>query len=149
MPHRSGSGSTLCRYASGELAGLGCYQNYQSSGAEVKTDQSLFRSAKEVLTAQRTAYHTGTIWTTDGVFRETPAKVKTFQEKGALAVEMEFSALLSAAAFYELAVVGMLVVSDELFTGRWRPGFKDEVFSQTRGRLIQAAASLAADLVST
>jgi purine-nucleoside phosphorylase len=121
----------------------------QRCGAEVKTDQSLFRSAAEVLIAQGTAYHTGAVWTTDGVFRETQAKVIKFRKKGALAVEMEFSALLSAAAFHGLAVVGMLAVSDELFTGRWRPGFKNEAFIQARGRLIKAATSLAVDLEST
>jgi purine-nucleoside phosphorylase len=45
---------------------------------------------------------------------------------------MELSALLSAAAFYDLPLAALLTVSDELFTLRWQPGFKTQSFRQAR-----------------
>ena len=38
------------------------------------------------------SFKEGAVWTTDAVFRETPAKVERFRQQGALAVEMELSA---------------------------------------------------------
>jgi hypothetical protein len=45
---------------------------------------------------------------------------------------MELSALLSAGAALGVAVGGLLVVSDELSTLEWRPGFRDPRFQQAR-----------------
>jgi hypothetical protein len=45
---------------------------------------------------------------------------------------MELSALCSVAHFRGVALAGILVVSDELSSLDWRPGFKDERFVQGR-----------------
>jgi hypothetical protein len=76
--------------------------------------------------------HQGPVWTTDAPFRETPDKVRGYQRRGALAVEMECSALFTVAAFRAVSAAALLVVSDELSSLVWRPGFKDPRF--TRGR---------------
>jgi purine-nucleoside phosphorylase len=81
----------------------------------------------------------GAVWTTDAVFRETPAKVRGFQQAGVLAVEMEVSALYSAAAFHGCACLALLTVSDLLADLTWRPGFKEERFNTNRRRLCKAA----------
>ena len=82
------------------------------------------------LQRQRIAFHSGLIWTTDAIFRETRAQIDRFQGLGAVAVEMELSALFSAAAFYGFPMAALLAVSDELFTYQWQPGFKTRVFRQ-------------------
>jgi uridine phosphorylase len=74
----------------------------------------------------------GWIWTTDAVFRETPRKLAYFQRQGALAVEMELSAVFTLARALTLEVAAVLIVSDELTTGQWRPGFKSQRFRQAR-----------------
>jgi hypothetical protein len=73
----------------------------------------------------------GTIWTTDAPYRETPSKVRRLQEKGVLAVEMEMSALMTLAIYRSVSFAALLVVSDELFDLRWRPGFKNPIFRQS------------------
>ena len=79
-------------------------------------------------------FHEGPVWSTDAIFRETRDKIRYYQQQGVLAVEMELSALFSVGAFRGVEVGGILVVSDELSTLTWRPGFKDERFE--KGRIV-------------
>jgi purine-nucleoside phosphorylase len=73
----------------------------------------------------------GTVWTTDAPYRETPTKVKTYQDKGVLAVEMEMSALMTLAMYRAVRLSGLLVVSDELFDLKWHSGFKSPQLKKT------------------
>ena len=89
-------------------------------------------------------YHQGAVWTTDAIYRETGRRVRFFQDKGALAVEMEVSALFSAARFRGIEVCSILVTSDLLFDMHWQPGFKDRRFKEGRkaaGEVIFQAVS--------
>lgn len=85
-------------------------------------------------------FHEGKIWTTDAIYRETPEKLSRHQGNGVLGVEMELSALFTVGRFRKVSVGGLLVVSDELWSLTWRPGFKDERFKKGR----RAAASIVA-----
>jgi uridine phosphorylase len=73
-------------------------------------------------------FHEGRVWTTDALYRETLAKVRTYGEQGVLAVEMELAALFTAGRFHQVQVGALLVVSDELFELKWRPGFTSPRF---------------------
>lgn len=73
-------------------------------------------------------FHEGRTWTTDALYRETLAKVKTYGEQGVLGVEMELAALFTAGRFLGVEVGALLVVSDELFELNWRPGFTSPRF---------------------
>lgn len=89
-------------------------------------------SIKTILSDKDIAFHQGRVWSTDAIFRETPDKVSHYQSTGVVAVEMELSALFSVGRFRNVDVGGILVVSDELSTLKWRPGFKDERFMMGR-----------------
>jgi purine-nucleoside phosphorylase len=118
---------------SGALIDEGTSLHYnQTTGGCVHPDSDLSRCLKRVLIEKQIPFQEGLVWTTDGVFRETRAKVEAFQKLKALAVEMEFSALLSVAAFQSMAIAGLLIASDELFSYRWQPGFKDPAFRTSR-----------------
>ena len=91
--------------------------------------------AAEILKACRRTeqrFHEGPVWSTDAIFRETEDKIRHFQQQGVLAVEMELSALFTVGKFRGVEVGGILVVSDELSSLTWRPGFKDERFEKGR-----------------
>jgi purine-nucleoside phosphorylase len=98
------------------------------------TDAStiLVSMLRQVLKKNQIDFHAGKIWTTDAVYRETRRQVAAHQQGGILAVEMELSALFSVAQFRQAALAGILVVSDELSSFSWRPGFKDERFAEGR-----------------
>jgi len=71
---------------------------------------------------------TGRVWTTDGLFRETKEKAKRYSEMGLLAVEMEMAALFTVAAYRKIHLGGVMVVSDELATLKWKTGFLNPFF---------------------
>lgn len=70
----------------------------------------------------------GRVWTTDALFRETRGKAKRYAQMGLLAVEMEMSALFTVAAYRKVRLGGLMVVSDELGTLKWKPGFLNPKF---------------------
>jgi purine-nucleoside phosphorylase len=72
----------------------------------------------------------GTVWTTDAPYRETPSKIRRYREKGILAVDMEMSALMNLARYRCVGFEPLLVVSDELFDLKWRPGFRTPAFKE-------------------
>ena len=83
-------------------------------------------------------FHEGPVWSTDAIFMETRDKVLHYQQEGVLAVEMELSALFTVGQYRGVDVGGILVVSDELSTLTWRPGFKDERFEKGRTAACEA-----------
>jgi purine-nucleoside phosphorylase len=130
---------------SGGLIDEGTSRHYGGATASPEVDPALQAVLRQALRDEGRSFHEGTVWTTDAVFRETPRQVKGFRAQGALAVDMELSALLSAGRFLGVAVAGLLVVSDELSDLQWRPGFRDARFQQARreacgivGRLCQS-----------
>jgi len=92
----------------------------------------LFAKVRQTLDKNNCDFHEGAVWTTDAIYRETRREVLTHQQNGVLAVEMEFSALCSVALFRGVDLAGILVVSDELASLNWRPGFKHDRFVQSR-----------------
>jgi uridine phosphorylase len=87
-------------------------------------------------------FHEGPVWTTDAIFMETRDKVRHYQQQGALAVDMELSALFTVGKYRGVEVGGILVVSDELSTLTWRPGFKDERFEKGRIAACEAVKQI-------
>ena len=105
----------------------------------------MFAKVRQALDENNCDYHEGAVWTTDAIYRETQREILTHQQNGVLAVEMEFSALCSVALFREVDLAGILVVSDELSSLNWRPGFKHDRFVQSR----KTACRLVKELVSS
>jgi uridine phosphorylase len=85
----------------------------------------------------------GGVWTTDAVFRENPEKVERYRALGAVAVDMEASALFTVGAFLGIDVAALLIVSDDLSSLSWRPGFSRPEFRQTRETVCRTLAELA------
>ncbi len=122
----------------------GTSQAYSSKPVASPSD-ALTRSVKSALQSSALPFHEGAIWTTDAIFRETPEKVTYFQNKGALAVEMELSALFTVSAFLDVALSAILVVSDDLSRLSWNPGFKDKRFIENRQKLAKAVTGYVND----
>jgi len=108
-------------------------------------DRLLVHQVGLALQRQGARFHDGAVWTTDAIYRETVEKVKHHQSKGALAVDMELSAIFTVAGFREIAAAGILVVSDELSDYQWRPGFNAPAFKIAREAACRAALSMACE----
>lgn len=101
----------------------GTSAHYSSAEHSFKADLDLCRILSETMTEHGVGFTDGGIWTTDAPFRETREKVEKHSGDGLLAVEMETSAIMAVAAFRKVKWAGLLVVSDELWGEKWRPGF--------------------------
>ncbi len=102
---------------------------------------ALYGSLKSCLAGSELVVHEGTVWSTDAPFRETCAKVKDFQGKGVLSVDMETSALFTVAAFRGVEAAAVLVVSDSLSGLKWLHGFREPAFREARKRVLKSALS--------
>lgn len=110
---------------------------------------SLTANIRTAMQEKQVDFHEGTVWTTDGIFRETAEKVTAHQNNNVLGVEMELSALFSVGAYRNIDVGGLLVVSDDLSTLQWHPDFKDERFKGGRQMVNEILVRLIAEMENT
>ena len=107
----------------GALSEEGTSRHYPIGDRVPATDQGLNQLLGEALQKKGQTFSRGAVWTTDAPYRETPRKVKKYQKRGILAVEMEMSALMTLAIYRKVKLAGLLVLSDELFDLKWHSGF--------------------------
>lgn len=131
----------------GAVIDEGTSRHYGADFAAVAEPSSeITTKIKDALARQRLDFHEGTVWTTDAIFRETRAAVQQYQSQGVLAVEMETSALFAVGKYRAVKVGVLLVVSDELATFTWKPGFKDQRFKQSRRQACNVMGTLCQNL---
>lgn len=118
---------------------------HKETGATVHPNGALRSVLSDACDNRSIRQSSGRIWTTDGIFRETPERVERFQSEGAVGVDMELSALCSVALFHDLPLAAVLVVSDELFDLQWRPGFKQPEFKVSRARVCETLVEIIKD----
>jgi purine-nucleoside phosphorylase len=131
----------------GAIIEEGTSKHYHQGDDGVSQPSScLLKNTKEALIKAGLAFHEGLIWSTDAIYRETCEKVKYYQGKDILAVEMELSALFTVGKFRNVQMGGILVVSDELSTLTWRPGFREQRFKESRMAVTKMIKALCSSL---
>jgi uridine phosphorylase len=101
----------------------------------------------DCLQRNKVPYRQGAIWTTDAIYRETRRKVKRYQDAGVLGVEMELAALFAFGMAQKVAIGGVLVVTDELSSGRWRPRFFSPQLIRGVRRVRKVAVEILREMV--
>jgi uridine phosphorylase len=82
-------------------------------------------------------FQNGCVWSTDAVFRENRHTLRSLRdEHGVVAVDMEFSALCTVAAFRRVSFAAILIASDELSEYQWRPGFTAPQFLNRKAAVL-------------
>lgn len=72
-------------------------------------------------------------WTTDGFFRETPAKVALRKKEGCLSVEMEGAAIFAVARFRGYQAGAIFYGGDDVSGKDWDPRhFHDRAYIQEK-----------------
>jgi len=117
----------------------GTSSHYPLPGKKIKASPRILKRIQSLCEVKSQTWACGKVWTTDAPFRETPQKIKKAQQKKAIAVEMELSALFKVGAFYGAEVGALLVVSDELFGRQWNPGYGNHKFKETLGQALDIA----------
>ncbi|HYA01629.1 MAG TPA: nucleoside phosphorylase [Syntrophobacteria bacterium] len=118
--------------------------HYPSASVILGPDPTLAGRLRDFCEQGGHPLHVGPVWSTDAPLRETVGKVCTYGEEGVLAVEMEMSALFRVADYRKVGLAGLLVVSDELFTLKWRPGFRSSAFKGSCRRAVGAVLDFVA-----
>jgi uridine phosphorylase len=108
----------------------GTSQHYPIGPDKATTDEGLNRIISEGLSNAGKHFRSGTVWTTDAPYRETPSKVARYRNQGVLAVEMEMSALMTLSVYRSVRLASLLVVSDKLSEMKWEAGFRDPRFKE-------------------
>lgn len=101
----------------------GTSQHYPLDDPIPKASERILEYLKYRCLSNNLNFTMGKVWTTDAPFRETIGKITKYQNQNVLGVEMEMSALFTVGRFRGIDVGGFLVVSDELFTLKWKSGF--------------------------
>ncbi len=84
----------------------------------------------------------GTLWSTDGIYREEREELLRLHHDCAVrAVDMEFSALCSAAAFRGVEFAAALTVSDVTTAETWQPGWREQAFRCNSRRVVELLCS--------
>jgi len=128
------------------LSEEGTSLHYPAVSEEIGPDADLLARLQEHCQQREFPVRLGPIWTTDALLRETVHKVRAYGKDGLLAVEMELSALFHVAAYRKVRLVGLLVVSDELFTLKWKSGFGHKTFKLSCNQACQAILDFCSNL---
>lgn len=114
------------------MIGEGTSMYYLPENEDPRPSSGMVKAIRKSLEGCAIPCHTGPVWSTDAPYRETKQQVLSLQRKGVLGVDMEVSALFSAARFRHVEIGALLVVSDELGSLRWKPGFSSRKFNRSR-----------------
>lgn len=112
--------------------GDGTSPHYCRDAGMVPPHQGLRDLLAECLGNSGHPWHAGPVWSTDAFYRETKELLRSCQAQGFLGIDLEMAALFAVARFRQIALAGLLVVSDELFALQWRPARGSQPFRQAR-----------------
>ncbi len=93
--------------------------HYQPAGRWQELDSGVSGQLAQFLTASDVPHQLAPVWTTDALFRETPAKVARRRDEGCVLVEMECASLAAAAQFRGVQFGQLLYAGDSLATEDW------------------------------
>lgn len=119
------------------IRGDGVTPYYVDKDFETVADKKISDTIFEVAKSMGVGIHRGITWTTDALLRETKEIVEEKRKKGAIAVDMVSSALLTIAQTYKVKAAAILAVSDNVITGEM--GFMNPLYYMAETNLINIA----------
>ena len=128
----------------------GTSYHYLAAAREISAQPDAQQIVQRSLSGADIPFLEGKTWTTDGLYRETRAKVDRRVAEGCVTVEMEASALLAVAAFRSVRLGYLLAAADTLASDVWEDrGFFDDTDARMALFEVAAGAALALSLPST
>lgn len=99
----------------------GTSYHYAPPTSEIALNHTYRKQFKQFLDAQNISYTEGKVWTTDGIYRETHQKTANRKTQGAIAVDMECSAIAALAKFRQINHFQFFYSADNLDSEKWDP----------------------------
>ena len=97
----------------------GTSYHYLPPSREVEATPHAVAAIERVLTKNQCNYIVSKTWTTDAIYRETPAKIQLRKSEGCLTVEMEAAAFFAIAQFRKVAFGQILYGGDDISGDEW------------------------------
>jgi purine-nucleoside phosphorylase len=104
--------------------------HYSRRKRRFKADGVMRKHVESRLESLGLLWKTGNLVSTDAPYRETRSWMKTVQRKGATAVDMEISAVFALSVFRAVEAAALMIVTDELFSGRWKVCSREGVLEE-------------------
>lgn len=98
----------------------GTSYHYLPPAREVSASPEAVAAIERVLQANNVEYLVTKTWTTDAIYRETPAKVRRRRAEGCVTVEMEAAAFFAVAQFRNVRFGQLLYGGDDVAAEQWR-----------------------------
>ncbi len=112
----------------------GTSYHYLPPGREVAASPAGIAAIEAALQTRQIDYRLGKTWTTDGVYRETPARIARRRAEGCIVVEMEAAAFFAVAQFRGVTFAQLLYGGDDVSGEEWdtrdwdRHGGREKLF---------------------
>lgn len=123
--------------ATASMRGDGVTPYYVDSNFETVPDPQLTEALEKAAKKLGATLHTGKVWSTDALLRETRELVEGKAAAGAIAVDMVSSALLTIAQLNKVKAASLLAVSDNVMTGEM--GFTNPAYYIAETTMIKVA----------
>jgi uridine phosphorylase len=117
------------------LRGDGVTPYYVKEDFKTVSDKDVVENMKKSAQGLNVSFSSGMCWTTDALLRETRQIVEEKRAKGARAVDMVSSSLLTIAQLYKVKAAAVLAVSDNLITGEM--GFMNPLYYEAENHIIR------------
>jgi DeoD family purine-nucleoside phosphorylase len=123
--------------ATASIRGDGVTPYYVDSSFVTEPDSKLTEALVKAAKKLGATLHTGKVWSTDALLRETKELVEEKAAAGAIAVDMVSSALLTIAQLNKVKAASLLAVSDNVMTGEM--GFTNPAYYISETTMINIA----------
>ena len=97
----------------------GTSYHYLPPSREVKPHPQAVAAIEKILQRDKVEYVLGKTWTTDAIYRETPAMVQLRRSEGCLMVEMEAAAFFAVAQYRDVQFGQILYGGDDVSSETW------------------------------
>ena len=116
--------------------------DYYPLNAPAMPSRFIQKELSELLEKKELPEQKGNIWSTDAPYREDRNYIKELVKKQSVkGVDMEYSALCTVASFRSIDFGALMLVSDELYRQKWKPGFTDKEFRSKNRLLVEILCS--------
>lgn len=97
----------------------GTSYHYIEPSREIACHEPTVEATMAILTEMGVPFATGTTWTTDAMYRETPEMIKQRRSEGCVTVEMEAAAFFAVSKYYDIPLVQLLYAGDDVSGSTW------------------------------
>lgn len=87
------------------------------------SSEAMIQENENRLKSRKMPYAKVSLVSTDAPYMETVEWMNKYLKRGAECVDMEASAVFALASYYGIEAGALMIVSDELWSGRWKSGF--------------------------